>query len=56
MMNEESWEDGFKYYDGVSLKIEEEECFREDAMVNYFERTDLELMKTNYCYICDLYA
>ena len=49
--DEESWEDGFKYYDGVSLKIEEEEWFREDAMVNYFERTDLELMKTTVIFV-----
>ena len=44
--DEESWEDGFKYYDGYSLKIEEEECFREGVVVNFFERTDLKLMKT----------
>ena len=38
--DEESWEDGFKYYDGHSLlKLREIEGLRDDKAVNYLERT-----------------
>ena len=58
--DEESWEDGFKYYDGHSLlKLREIEGLRDDkAVVNYLERTDLELMKNTIIpviYFYDIY-
>ena len=44
--DEESWEDGYRYYDGYSLKIEEAEMFNEEQVINFLERNVLELTKT----------
>ena len=44
--DEESWEDGYRYYDGHSLKIEDAEMFKEEQIINFLERNVLELTKT----------
>ena len=46
--DEESWEDGYRYYDGhSSLKIENAEMFnKEEQVIHFLERNVLELTKT----------
>lgn len=50
-LDEESWEDGFKYYDGHSLKIAAAEDVREEHNINYFGRDSVELTKTTVIYM-----
>ena len=51
--DEESWEDGFKYYDGHSLKIEDADMYKEEYVVSLLERTLVELKKTTI--VCMIY-
>ena len=46
--DEESWEDGYRYYDdGHSLKIGNAEMFnKEEQVIHFLERNVLELTKT----------
>ena len=49
--DEESWEDGYRYYDGHSLKIEDAEMFNEEHVINFLERNEVELTKTTVLFI-----